>query len=154
MQSKILSGSFKTNLILVIIFSLLQVVLIHFNDSIYSSLTIMMTISFIGGIREPRKGWILALIQSVIIIGGYWLIRLSDFHQPLVPDVAEFTSYVSLFPTLAGSFIGALIKRIENTLKKMVQKKMVQTKRSVPLKCFNQQNRTSAINYSNCTSKI
>ena len=107
-----LQGSFRTNLLLMIVLAVLQVVLIHFNDSIYSLLTVMMTISFLGGIREPKRGWILAIIQSMIIVGGFWLIKLTKIHQPTAENVAEFTSYASLFSTFAGSFVGAMIKRL------------------------------------------
>ena len=61
------------------------------------------------GWLEPKKGWALALVQVAVIFVGYYV--FSGFVMAERPDVAEFATYLAAVPTLAGSFMGAFMKR-------------------------------------------
>ncbi|MPR33440.1 hypothetical protein [Salmonirosea aquatica] len=61
------------------------------------------------GWLEPKKGWALALMQVVVIFVGYYV--FSGFVVAERPDVAKFATYLAAVPTLAGSFMGAFMKR-------------------------------------------
>lgn len=62
------------------------------------------------GFAEPRKGWLLALLQSLFLVGGYFLFTTSpeNTHQK---ELENFALFGSVFLTFAGSFLGAFIKR-------------------------------------------
>jgi len=61
------------------------------------------------GWLEPKKGWALALMQVAAIFVGYY--GFSSFVLAERPDVARFATYLAAVPTLAGSFMGAFLKR-------------------------------------------
>jgi hypothetical protein len=58
-----------------IVLSLLSVIIIQYSTFVYLPPMIILAFSFIGGVLEPRKGWILALLQIAIIVAGYWLLN-------------------------------------------------------------------------------
>jgi hypothetical protein len=61
------------------------------------------------GWLEPKRGWALALMQVAVIFVGYYV--FSSFVIAERPDVARFATYLAAVPTLAGSFMGAFLKR-------------------------------------------
>ncbi len=63
------------------------------------------------GWLEPKKGWALALVQVVVIFVSYYVFIGSDLLVAERPDVAQFATYLAAVPTLAGSFMGAFMKR-------------------------------------------
>lgn len=63
------------------------------------------------GWLEPKKGWALALVQVAVIFISYYVFSGSDLLVAERPDVAKFATYLAAVPTLAGSFMGAFMKR-------------------------------------------
>jgi len=59
------------------------------------------------GIIDPKRGWIAALVQVVVLIGGMQVIK-----SPVgLPEIEIHSLIGAIGLTLAGSFIGAYIKR-------------------------------------------
>jgi hypothetical protein len=101
---------FGQNILLSIILSVCLVSIIYFSKSIYISLLFIVLFSLFYGLLEPKKGWVLALIQISLLILGYWVLNLSGFVA-IKPDEAVFVTHVSFFPSLAASFLtGFLFK--------------------------------------------
>jgi hypothetical protein len=67
------------------------------------------------GWLQPRKGWVLALLQTLTIGVVYTLFSNSDLMVATNPDTARFTTYVAAFPTLTGAFMGAMLARAIKT---------------------------------------
>jgi hypothetical protein len=63
------------------------------------------------GWLQPRRGWILALVQILTIFSSYALVVSTNTIGIEHPDVAEFVAYLAPVPTLAGSFMGGFLKR-------------------------------------------
>ncbi|MCP9764704.1 hypothetical protein [Lacihabitans soyangensis] len=99
---------FGQNILLAIGFSIIQVLIIHFAPIIYISLLFIILFSLVYGLLEPQRGWILALIQIVLVILGYWILRFSGFVA-VKPDEAIFVTHVSFFPSLAASFLTSFL---------------------------------------------
>lgn len=62
------------------------------------------------GFLEPRKGWVLAVLQAALIWMGYTLFfpNPNDAHDR---DIEQFGLYGSIILTFVGSFIGGLLQR-------------------------------------------
>lgn len=62
------------------------------------------------GFLEPRKGWILALLQALLLIGGYYVVIGPD---PLRTrqEVEVFSLFGSVGLTFAGSLIGSVLRK-------------------------------------------
>lgn len=88
---------------------LLLIFIIGQSESIHISFLAIVLFSAGLGVLQPRKGWMLALVQVGVILVGYFVLKDSKDLMP--SKVAEFCTYVSPFPTLVGSFMGAFIKR-------------------------------------------
>jgi hypothetical protein len=63
------------------------------------------------GWLEPKKGWALALVQVAVIFISYYAFTGGDMLVAERPDVAKFATHLAAVPTLAGSFMGAFMKR-------------------------------------------
>ena len=99
----------KLHLLLAALSGLILLFVIGQSESIHISFLAIVLLSAGLGVLQPRKGWMLALVQIGVILIGYFLLKN---NQSLMPSkVAEFCTYVSPFPTLVGSFMGAFIKR-------------------------------------------
>jgi hypothetical protein len=67
--------------------------------------------SFSYGILEPKKGWILSIIQTCLIIGMYWL-NISLNIKATNPDMAIFATHIAIFPSFVAAYLGSFIKRL------------------------------------------
>ena len=66
------------------------------------------------GFLEPRKGWVLALLQVLVILVGYYVVVGPDpisTHR----EVEMFSLYGSVGLTFAGSLIGSVLKKAYST---------------------------------------
>lgn len=73
----------------------------------YWAMSIIAIASFLIGFLEPRRGWILALIQASIVLSFYYIKPI----KPVSEDLAMFTSYVAVGISLVFSFVsGALVR--------------------------------------------
>ncbi len=62
------------------------------------------------GFLEPRKGWVLALLQALLILLGYYVVVGPDplrTHQ----EVEVFSLFGSVGLTFAGSLIGSVLRK-------------------------------------------
>ncbi|GAB4025867.1 tetratricopeptide repeat protein [Spirosoma gilvum] len=66
------------------------------------------------GYVEPKKGWLLALIQALLIVLGYRLIT-TEHGTNARQELEQFTLYGSIALTFIGSFISGFLKRKLNS---------------------------------------
>jgi hypothetical protein len=108
---KIPQLNFSQSVLLMLIFSAVLIYIIHITEIVYIPFFFMLVFSFVYGILQPRKGWILALAQVIIIISAYWILDSggikADYDQ-----TAVFASHVSVFPSFAASFMGGFIRKL------------------------------------------
>ncbi|AEI48560.1 hypothetical protein [Runella slithyformis] len=63
------------------------------------------------GVLQPRKGWILAIELTMLVVGLYFLISDLRLISPFDADATRFTAFLQFIPIFAGSYLGAYIKR-------------------------------------------
>lgn len=81
------------------------------STTVHLPFLINVLLSFGLGWLQPRKGWVLALVQVLTLLVVYSLFSNSDLLVATDPRIAQFTSYLGVFPTLTGAFVGALLGR-------------------------------------------
>lgn len=59
------------------------------------------------GLADSRRGWIAAVIQSVVVAAGVLFIG----REGAVPEIEKHSLFGAIGLSFAGSFIGAFIKR-------------------------------------------
>ncbi|RFS17496.1 hypothetical protein [Emticicia sp. C21] len=74
----------------------------------YWAMSIIALSSFLIGFLEPRRGWILALIQASIVICFYYLKPI----KPISEDLAMFTSHIAVAQSLVFSFVAGALRRL------------------------------------------
>ncbi|KQS28389.1 hypothetical protein ASG33_17195 [Dyadobacter sp. Leaf189] len=65
------------------------------------------------GFAEPYRGWMLAILQCVLIYLGYHFFATPPEGSAL-KELHNFSLYGSMILTFAGSFLGAFMKRALN----------------------------------------
>ncbi|GAB3170247.1 hypothetical protein [Telluribacter humicola] len=81
------------------------------SETVHLPFLINVLLSFGLGWLQPRKGWFLALIQVLTLLIAYSLFSNSSLLVATSPDIARFTSFLGVFPTLAGALMGGLLGR-------------------------------------------
>lgn len=98
------------NLGLTLVMSVIVLVCIKITPTIHLPYLVTPALAAGLGFLEPRRGWVLAIFQAVVIWLGYMLIA-PDPTSPADRDVENFGLYGSMILTFVGSFIGGLLKR-------------------------------------------
>jgi len=100
----------RINLGLTILSSLLILVCIKITPSIHLPYFVTPALAAGLGFLEPRRGWLLAVVQATIIWLSYKLIVPTPDNYA-DGQVEAFGLYGSMILTFVGSFIGGLLKR-------------------------------------------
>ncbi|RYU95175.1 hypothetical protein [Emticicia agri] len=74
----------------------------------YWAMSAIALSSFLIGFLEPRRGWILALIQGAIVISFYYIKPI----KPVSEDLAMFTSHIAVVMSLIFSFVAGGLRRL------------------------------------------
>lgn len=64
------------------------------------------------GFAEPRKGWVLAILQAVLIWVGYQYV-VGPAASSVDREVESFSLYGAMGLTFVGSFLGSILKRAQ-----------------------------------------
>lgn len=79
-----------------------------YDEGAYLMMSALAVSSFIIGYLEPRRGWILALTQILILVSVY-LLRI---FTPASPDMAMFGTFAGCGISLVFSFVAGRIARL------------------------------------------
>lgn len=96
---------------IVFLVACLQVINIHLSPSLYLSQFLLVATSLAGGMIEPQKGFWLAFFQMGVLWLGHVAYEAFGWYQT-VPQETTFATYTGWFSTLAGSALGAFIRRL------------------------------------------
>lgn len=100
----------RINLGLALLSSVLILACIKITPSIHLPFFVTPALAAGLGFLEPRRGWLLAVVQSTVIWLGYRLIVPTPDNYA-DDQVEAFGLYGSMILTFVGSFIGGLLKR-------------------------------------------
>jgi tetratricopeptide (TPR) repeat protein len=101
------------SMVLVLFTSALVILVIKNAESVHLPYIVAVVCAIALGFAEPRKGWILAIMQVVVVLSGYFLFT----EQPQTTgqiEIENFSLYGSVILTFVASFLGAFMKRALN----------------------------------------
>ncbi|MHA4740069.1 hypothetical protein [Dyadobacter sp. MSC1_007] len=101
------------NVLIVLITSALLVYVIKQAESIHLPYLLAVLSAVCIGFIEPYKGWLLAILQSALIVSGYFIFT-SVPDSGARQELENFSLYGSMILTFAASFVGAFLKRALN----------------------------------------
>ncbi|WP_149243565.1 hypothetical protein [Dyadobacter sp. 32] len=96
--------------LLTILTASLQVYIIMKAETIHLPYLVAVISAMVLGYTEPRRGWLLALLQCFFVVLGHSLLKYSD-SPGVRTELENFMLYGSIILTFAASFIGAFLKR-------------------------------------------
>ncbi|MFC5408697.1 hypothetical protein ACFPMF_05225 [Larkinella bovis] len=104
------NGRLALNTLLTLANSALLLVVIKWADVVHWPYFLAAASAAVIGFLEPRKGWVLALLQAAFLWVGY------TFFTPAPTSGGDrelelFCLYGSIFLTFLGSFVGGILKR-------------------------------------------
>jgi hypothetical protein len=102
------SKTFIRNVVIAIVLACISIAVIYNTMVGYVAMSAIAISSIINGLLEPRRGWVLAIIYSGIIV-LFWLIKPI---KPASQDLAMFSSYLSIFVSLGFGFIIGVLGRM------------------------------------------
>lgn len=101
------------NVAIVILTSTLLVYVIKTAESIHLPYLAAVFTAISLGFIEPYKGWLLAIIQCILLLAGYFLFTARPDDQAR-QELENFSLYGSMILTFAASFLGGFLKRALN----------------------------------------
>lgn len=101
------------NMVMIVMTSALLVYVIKNAESIHLPYLVAVFAAISIGFAEPYKGWLLAIMQCVLLLAGYFLFTsLPDDRAR--QELENFSLYGSMILTFAASFLGGFLKRALN----------------------------------------
>lgn len=104
---------FAINTALAVMTSALLVYVVKNAESIHLPYLVAVFAAISLGFVEPYKGWLLAIMQCILLFAGYFLFTARpDDHAR--QELENFSLYGSMILTFAASFLGGFLKRALN----------------------------------------
>lgn len=101
------------NMGMIIMTSALLVYVIKNAESIHLPYLVAVFAAISIGFVEPYKGWLLAVMQCILLLAGYFLFTSRPDDQAR-QELENFSLYGSMILTFAASFLGGFLKRALN----------------------------------------
>lgn len=101
------------NMAMIIMTSALLVYVIKNAESIHLPYLVAVFSAISIGFAEPYKGWLLAIMQCILLLAGYFLFTALPDDRAR-QELENFSLYGSMILTFAASFLGGFLKRALN----------------------------------------
>ncbi|REA57393.1 hypothetical protein DSL64_23860 [Dyadobacter luteus] len=101
------------SMVLVLFTSALVILVIKNAESVHLPYIVAVICAIALGFAEPQKGWILAALQVVLVLAGYFLFTTQP-ETTGQTEIENFSLYGSLILTFVASFLGGFMKRALN----------------------------------------
>ncbi|WP_353719569.1 tetratricopeptide repeat protein [Dyadobacter sp. 676] len=101
------------NMLMIVLTGALLVYVIKDAESIHLPYLVAVFAAISIGFAEPYKGWLLAVMQSALMLAGYFLLTSPPGDQAR-QELENFSLYGSIVLTFAASFLGGFLKRALN----------------------------------------
>ncbi|GAB3900955.1 hypothetical protein GCM10028803_24760 [Larkinella knui] len=109
-QESFFNRRFLINTGLILANSVLLLFVIKWADVVHWPYFLAAVTAAIIGFLEPRKGWMLAILQAAILWIGYTFFTSAPTNGGK-KELELFCLYGSIFLTFLGSFVGGILKR-------------------------------------------
>lgn len=101
------------NMVMIILTSALLVYVIKNAESIHLPYLVAVFAAISIGFVEPYKGWLLAIMQCILMLAGYFLFAELPEDRAR-QELENFSLYGAMILTFAASFLGGFLKRALN----------------------------------------
>ncbi len=101
------------NMAMIIMTSALLVYVTKNAESVHLPYLVAVFSAISIGFVEPYKGWLLAIMQCILLLAGYFLFAVPPEDQAR-QELENFSLYGSMILTFAASFLGGFLKRALN----------------------------------------
>ncbi|MGG7664941.1 tetratricopeptide repeat protein [Dyadobacter sp. BHUBP1] len=101
------------NMVMIVMTSVLLVYVIKNAESIHLPYLVAVFAAISIGFVEPYRGWLLAVMQCILLVAGYFLLT-SRPDDRARQELENFSLYGSMILTFAASFLGGFLKRALN----------------------------------------
>lgn len=101
------------NAAMIIVTSALLLYVIKNAESIHLPYLIAVFAAISIGFAEPHRGWLLAIVQCVLLLAGYFLFYSLPDNESR-QELENFSLYGAMILTFAASFLGGFLKRALN----------------------------------------
>ncbi|KAA0989122.1 tetratricopeptide repeat protein [Dyadobacter aurulentus] len=109
-QAPFVDKKLIASLVMVVFTGVLLTVVVKRAESVHLPYLVAVCAAIAIGFAEPRKGWFLALVQCMLVLGGYFLFtELPETSSET--ELENFSLYGSLILTFVASFLGGFMKR-------------------------------------------
>ena len=109
-QAPFVDKKLIASLVMVVFTSVLVTVVVKRAESVHLPYLVAVCAAIAIGFAEPRKGWFLALVQCMLVLGGYFLFtKLPETGSEI--ELENFSLYGSVILTFVASFLGGFMKR-------------------------------------------
>lgn len=112
-QAPFFDQKLAVNIAITLVTSALLVYIVKEAESIHLPYLVAVAASLIIGFVEPRKGWLLAILQCVFMLTGYYLLTTLP-NDGARQELENFSLYGAMILTFAASFLGGFLKRALN----------------------------------------
>lgn len=101
------------NMVMIVMTSALLVYVVKNAESIHLPYLVAVFAAISIGFVEPYRGWLLAIMQCILLFAGYFLFTERPDDQAR-QELENFSLYGSMILTFAASFLGGFLKRALN----------------------------------------
>nr|WP_295928371.1 hypothetical protein [uncultured Dyadobacter sp.] len=101
------------NIALIIMTSALLLYVIKNAESIHLPYLIAVFSAISIGFAEPYRGWLLAIVQCLLLLAGYFVFFALPDNESR-QELENFSLYGAMILTFAASFLGGFLKRALN----------------------------------------
>jgi len=92
--------------------SILVTIFCFIGPTIHTPFFVGMLTALGLGWLQPKKGWLLAIEQTVLIALFYLVFDRLQLMTSFDADATQFTALLQFFPAFTGSFLGSFIRKI------------------------------------------
>jgi len=103
--------NFTRDVLITLVTSAVVVVSCFYGPTVHMPFLVGMLTAVGLGWLQPRKGWILAIEQIVLIAIFYFVIDALKLLPAFDVDATQFSALLQFFPAFTGSFLGGFIRR-------------------------------------------
>ncbi|WAC14087.1 hypothetical protein [Dyadobacter pollutisoli] len=101
------------SMVMVVFTSILVILVVKKAESVHLPYLVAVFSAIAIGFVEPHKGWLLALMQCIVVLSGYFLFTTQP-ETTSGRELENFSLYGSVILTFVASFLGGFMKRALN----------------------------------------
>jgi hypothetical protein len=80
------------------------------NDEVQATVLVILMMTFLLGLIEPRRAWLWAMILALCVPGVYLVARALGYQPVSPPSPGWYGSLIALIPAFIGAYAGALAR--------------------------------------------